>query len=52
MAVLLVEHDLPMVARAVDRVVVLDFGEQIAAGTLDAVMADPEVRRAYLGGAA
>jgi len=51
-AVLLVEHDLPMVARAVDRVVVLDFGEQIAAGTLDAVMADPEVRRAYLGGAA
>jgi len=52
MAVLLVEHDLPMVARTVDRVVVLDFGEQIAAGTLDQVMADPAVRRAYLGGAA
>jgi branched-chain amino acid transport system ATP-binding protein len=52
MAVLLVEHDLPMVARAVDRVVVLDFGEQIAAGSLDAVMTDPHVRRAYLGGAA
>ncbi|HXX91386.1 MAG TPA: ATP-binding cassette domain-containing protein [Acidimicrobiales bacterium] len=52
MAVLLVEHDLPMVARAVDRVVVLDFGEQIGAGTLDQVMADPAVRRAYLGGAA
>jgi len=52
MAVLLVEHDLPMVARTVDRVVVLDFGEQIATGTLDEVMADPAVRRAYLGGAA
>jgi branched-chain amino acid transport system ATP-binding protein len=52
MAVLLVEHDLPMVARAVDRVVVLDFGEEIATGTLDEVMAIPEVRRAYLGGAA
>jgi len=52
MAVLLVEHDLPMVARAADRVVVLDFGEQIAAGPLDEVMAIPEVRRSYLGGVA
>ncbi|HUO49748.1 MAG TPA: ABC transporter ATP-binding protein [Acidimicrobiales bacterium] len=52
MAVLLVEHDLPMVSRAADRVVVLDFGQEIAAGTLDQVMAIPEVRRAYLGGAA
>ncbi|HYA68214.1 MAG TPA: ABC transporter ATP-binding protein [Acidimicrobiales bacterium] len=52
MAVLLVEHDLPMVARTVDRVMVLDFGEQIASGTLDEVLADPTVRRAYLGGAA
>jgi branched-chain amino acid transport system ATP-binding protein len=52
MAVLLVEHDLPMVARAVDRVIVLDFGEQIASGTLEEVLAMPDVRRAYLGGAA
>jgi branched-chain amino acid transport system ATP-binding protein len=49
MAVLLVEHDLEMVARAVDRVVVLDVGEVIAEGSLDTVIADPEVRRAYLG---
>jgi branched-chain amino acid transport system ATP-binding protein len=49
MAVLLVEHDLEMVAKAVDRVVVLDVGEVIAEGTLDQVVADPEVRRAYLG---
>ena len=48
-AVLLVEHDLEMVARVVDRVIVLDFGQQIAAGTLDEVLADPAVRKAYLG---
>jgi branched-chain amino acid transport system ATP-binding protein len=48
-AVLLVEHDLDMVARVVDRVIVLDFGQQIAAGTLDEVMSDPVVRKAYLG---
>ena len=49
MAVLLVEHDLEMVAKAVDRVVVLDVGEIIAEGSLDQVVAMPEVRRAYLG---
>jgi branched-chain amino acid transport system ATP-binding protein len=49
MAMLIVEHDLEMVAKAVDRVVVLDVGEVIAEGTLDSVVADPEVRRAYLG---
>ncbi len=48
-AVLLVEHDLDMVAQVVDHVVVLDFGQQIAAGTLDEVLADPVVRKAYLG---
>jgi branched-chain amino acid transport system ATP-binding protein len=49
MAVLLVEHDMEMVRLAVDRVVVLDVGEIIAEGTFDAVIANPEVRRAYLG---
>lgn len=48
-AVLLVEHDLQMVRRAVDRVVVLDFGRLIAEGTFDEVVADPAVQRAYLG---
>jgi branched-chain amino acid transport system ATP-binding protein len=48
-AVILVEHDLDMVAQVVDRVIVLDFGQQIAAGTLDEVMTDPVVRKAYLG---
>jgi len=49
MAVLLVEHDMAMVASAVDRVVVLDVGSIIAEGPFDTVVADPEVRRAYLG---
>jgi branched-chain amino acid transport system ATP-binding protein len=49
MAVLLVEHDMEMVRAAVDRVVVLDVGEVIAQGTFEGVVADPEVRRAYLG---
>jgi branched-chain amino acid transport system ATP-binding protein len=49
MAVLLVEHDLGMVADVVDRTVVMDLGAVIAVGTFDEVMADPQVRRAYLG---
>jgi len=48
-AVILVEHDLDMVARVVDRAQVVDFGNTIACGTLDEVMSDPAVRRAYLG---
>jgi branched-chain amino acid transport system ATP-binding protein len=49
MSVLLVEHDMEMVAQAVDRVVVLNVGEVIAEGPFETVVANPEVRRAYLG---
>ncbi len=48
-ALLLVEHDLEMVARSVDRVVVLDVGQVIADGPFDKVVATEAVRRAYLG---
>ena len=48
-AVLLVEHDLAMVADVVDRTVVMDLGAMIAEGTFDEVMANPLVRHAYLG---
>ncbi len=47
--IVLVEHDLDMVAEVVDRAVVLDSGHVIAAGPLSQVIADPVVRRAYLG---
>jgi ABC-type branched-subunit amino acid transport system ATPase component len=48
-AVVLVEHDLEMVAAATRRLIVLDFGRLIADGPNDAVLEDPAVRRAYLG---
>ncbi len=48
-AVLLVEHDLTMVADVVDRTVVMDLGAMLAEGTFDEVMANPAVRDAYLG---
>ncbi len=48
-AVLLVEHDLAMVAEVVDRAVVMDLGAMLSEGTFDEVMADPLVRDAYLG---
>ncbi len=48
-AILLVEHDLSMVADVVDRTIVMDLGAMLAEGTFDEVMADPMVRDAYLG---
>jgi branched-chain amino acid transport system ATP-binding protein len=48
-AVLLVEHDLTMVADVVDRTIVMDLGAMLAEGTFDEVMANPLVRNAYLG---
>jgi branched-chain amino acid transport system ATP-binding protein len=49
MAVLLVEHDLEMVARVADRVVALDTGTVIAEGPFAEVVSHPAVQRAYLG---
>lgn len=49
MAVLLVEHNVDIVADVCDQVVVIDFGAQIAGGPPAAVLADPAVRAAYLG---
>jgi ABC-type branched-subunit amino acid transport system ATPase component len=47
--VVLVEHDLQLVESAVDRLCVLNFGRMLASGRVDEVLADTEVRRAYLG---
>jgi len=51
-AVVLVEHDLALVEATVDRLYVLNFGKVLASGGVDEVLADPEVRRAYLGSTA
>jgi ABC-type branched-subunit amino acid transport system ATPase component/ABC-type branched-subunit amino acid transport system permease subunit len=51
-AVLLVEHNLRLVRAVADRVIVMAAGAVIAAGSPQAVSADPDVRTAYLGRAA
>ena len=46
---LLVEHDVELVASFTERTYVLDFGRLITHGPTPDVMRDPEVRAAYLG---
>ncbi len=51
MGFLIVEHNLPALARLAARLLVMDRGRLIANGTPDAVLADRTVRDAYIGGA-
>ena len=46
---LVVEHDMHFVRNLCERVVVLNFGEKVAEGTMEEVEKDPKVQSAYLG---
>jgi branched-chain amino acid transport system ATP-binding protein len=49
-AVVLVEHDMKLVMKISDRILVLDHGRPLTEGTPAEVRAHPDVIRAYLGG--
>jgi sulfate-transporting ATPase len=51
MGVLIIEHDVELVMRTCDRIVVLDYGRPIATGTPEQIATHKQVAEAYLGGA-
>ncbi|MFG1399887.1 ABC transporter ATP-binding protein [Roseixanthobacter pseudopolyaromaticivorans] len=50
LSVVLVEHEMDVIRRISDRCIVLNFGKKIFEGSFDALIADPDVQTAYLGG--
>ena len=49
MTIVWIEHVLHAIMSVADRIIVLNFGQKIADGAPSDVIADPEVRRVYMG---
>jgi len=50
LTILIVEHDMEIIFRIADRILVLNRGQVIADGTPEQVQESDEVQEAYLGG--
>ena len=48
-SLVVIEHDVPLVASVADRLVAMDTGRVIASGVPDVVLVDPAVVESYLG---
>jgi branched-chain amino acid transport system ATP-binding protein len=49
-ALLVIEHDMPLITSVSNRMIALELGHPIAEGTPDEVISDPQVIASYLGG--
>ena len=49
-ALLVIEHDMPLITQISDRMIALELGHPIAEGTPQDVIRDPQVVSSYLGG--
>jgi len=50
LSIMIIEHDMSLVAALPDRVMVLDYGQKIAEGSFESIRSLEHVERAYLGG--
>jgi ABC-type uncharacterized transport system ATPase subunit len=49
-ALLIIEHDMPLIRSISDQIIALDLGAVVTQGTPDEVLTNPHVVSSYLGG--